>query len=49
MAPVSEKMQQLMSDPSHIDGVLARGAERARAIAAPILRDTKEIIGFIQD
>ena len=37
-----------MADPGQIDGVLAEGAERARALAEPILAETKEIVGFIR-
>jgi hypothetical protein len=31
-----------------VETVLADGSARARAIAAPILRDVKKLIGFIQ-
>ena len=33
-------------DPAQIDRVLAAGAEKARAIAEPILAETKKIVGF---
>ena len=46
LAPVSDRMRRLMSDPSEIDRFLARGAEKARAIATPILRETQSIVGF---
>ncbi len=49
LAPVSQEMRKLMADKGHIDKVLADGAERARAIAAPVLTDVKKIIGFIQE
>ena len=49
IAPVSERMRELMADPDHIDQVLVAGASRAREIAAPILHETKDIVGFIQD
>lgn len=48
LSPVGEEMARLMSDPSSIDGVLADGAARARAISEPILQSAKEITGFIQ-
>jgi tryptophanyl-tRNA synthetase len=35
-----------MADPGEIDRTLAAGAERARALAAPILAQTKRIVGF---
>jgi uncharacterized membrane protein len=41
-------MQRLMNDPGHIDAVLKDGAERARAIADPVMQDVRRIIGFIR-
>ena len=46
LSPVSAEMRRLMADPAEIDRVLAAGAERARSIAAPILVETKNIVGF---
>jgi tryptophanyl-tRNA synthetase len=40
-------MRKLMADPGHIDAILADGAERARAIAEPILSEVHEIVGLI--
>ena len=37
---------RLLDDKSEIDRVLEGGAERARAIAAPILKRTYEIVGL---
>ena len=39
-------MRGLLADPAQIDGVLAEGAEKARALAEPILAETKKIVGF---
>jgi len=47
LAPISREMARLMQDPAEIDRTLARGAERARAIAAPILRETYRIVGLV--
>jgi tryptophanyl-tRNA synthetase len=41
-------MRRLVDDPGYIDGVLADGAARARAVADPILRDVYRIVGFLQ-
>jgi tryptophanyl-tRNA synthetase len=46
LAPVTARMRGLMADPGQIDGVLAEGAERARALAEPVLAETKKIVGF---
>tara|TARA_R110002072_G_scaffold98992_19_gene217866 strand:- start:899 stop:1897 length:999 start_codon:yes stop_codon:yes gene_type:complete len=47
LAPISGEMRKLMADPGHIDAILADGAERARAVADPILREVHEIVGLI--
>ncbi len=46
LSPVSAEMRRLMADPAEIDRTLAAGAARARALAAPILAQTKRIVGF---
>jgi tryptophanyl-tRNA synthetase len=46
LAPVGAEMRRLMSDPAEIDRILAAGAERARAAAAPTLAEVKKIVGF---
>jgi tryptophanyl-tRNA synthetase len=46
LAPVSAQMRGFLADPGQIDRVLADGAERARAIADPVLAETKRIVGF---
>jgi tryptophanyl-tRNA synthetase len=48
LAPISSEMQRLLDDPAEIDRILARGSERARAIAAPILERTYEIVGLVR-
>ena len=47
LAPISGEMARLMQDQTEIDRVLARGAERAREITAPILKRTYEIVGMV--
>ena len=47
LSPISSEMARLMQDQAEIDRILARGAERARGIAAPILRRTYEIAGMV--
>ncbi len=49
LAPISEEMARLMADPAEIDRVLAEGADRARAIADPILSKTFEVMGFVRN
>ena len=46
LSPISAEMRRVLDDKSEIDRVLEGGAERARAIAAPILKRTYEIVGL---
>ncbi|MFK7875841.1 MAG: tryptophan--tRNA ligase [Paracoccaceae bacterium] len=48
LAPISGEMARLMDDPAEIDRILARGAEQARAITAPILAKTYDIMGMVR-
>jgi tryptophanyl-tRNA synthetase len=48
LGPVGAEMTRLMDDPATVDRVLAEGAERARAIAEPILREAHDIVGFLR-
>lgn len=46
IAPVSEEFARLMEDPAEIDRILARGAQKANAAAAPVLAEARELIGY---
>lgn len=48
LAPIADEMRRLLADPSHVDGILSDGADRAAAIAAPIMLDVKDITGFVR-
>ena len=48
LAPIGTEMSRLMEDQAEIDRILARGAERGREIAAPILAKTLEIVGMVR-
>ncbi|MAQ83205.1 MAG: tryptophan--tRNA ligase [Maritimibacter sp.] len=47
LAPISTEMSRLMEQPDGIDRILGHGAEQARALAAPILKKTYEIVGMV--
>jgi tryptophanyl-tRNA synthetase len=47
LGPVGQEMQRLMADPGHVDGILKDGAERADALARPILREIQDVVGFL--
>jgi len=46
--PIQARMRELLADRGQIDAVLRDGAERARALAAPILREVQDIVGFVR-
>jgi tryptophanyl-tRNA synthetase len=48
LSPITTEMVRLMKDPGEIDRILGEGANRADAIARPILRDVYEITGMIR-
>jgi tryptophanyl-tRNA synthetase len=39
-------MRRLMNDPAQIDRVFEGGAEKARAVADPVVAEVKKIVGF---
>src|SRR5205807_234225 len=45
---VGGEMRRLMADPGHIDRVLRQGAERAAAIAIPVLHEVQDITGLLR-
>jgi tryptophanyl-tRNA synthetase len=47
LSPIQDKMCRLMDDLDYVDGILADGAKRAKVIAAPILAEVRETVGFL--
>ena len=48
LSPITAEMTRLMQDPAEIDRILGAGAERADAIARPILDQVYDITGMIR-
>jgi len=46
LAPITQKMRELLQDPVEIDRVLIRGAEHANALTQKHMREIKEIVGL---
>ena len=46
LKPIADEMRRLLADPGEIDRILKSGAERARALAEPVMLETKRIVGF---
>ncbi|MER7533433.1 tryptophan--tRNA ligase [Streptomyces sp. NPDC097704] len=47
VTPFRDRTQEYLDDPETLDSVLAKGAEKARAVAAETLAQTYERIGFL--
>jgi tryptophanyl-tRNA synthetase len=45
---IGGEMRRLLADPGHIDRVLRDGADRAEAIAMPVLREVKDLTGLLR-
>jgi len=48
IGPIGSEMQRLVKDPGHVDSVLRDGAERANALARPILDEVYRVVGFLK-
>ena len=48
LSPITAEMTRLTNDTAYVDSVLKDGALRARDLAAPIIRDVHDIVGFLQ-
>jgi len=47
LSPIGDEMRRLLENPADIDAILADGAERAAAIARPILAEVRDVVGFL--
>ena len=47
LSPISSEMRILLKDTKEIDKILKIGQEKAKNIAEPILKDVKNLVGFI--
>nr|WP_070961284.1 tryptophan--tRNA ligase [Hyphomonas sp. Mor2] len=48
LSPITQKMRELLDDPTEIDAALAKGAEKANAVAEPIIEEVRRVVGFWQ-
>lgn len=46
VGPIGDEMRRLIADPAEIDRVLLKGVDKARAIAVPVVAETKKLVGF---
>ena len=48
LSPVQDEMRRLMDDAAHVDNVLHAGAEKANDLAASILKEVQDLVGFLR-
>ncbi len=48
LGPIGSEMKRLCADPQVVDEVLRAGAERAHAIADPVLKEVYDVVGFLR-
>ena len=48
LAPIAGEMKRLVGDKAEMDRILRDGADRARAIAQPVMDDVRKIVGFVR-
>jgi tryptophanyl-tRNA synthetase len=48
LGPIGSEMKRISNDTAYVDAVLADGAERARAIAKPVIDAAKDIVGLLR-
>jgi tryptophanyl-tRNA synthetase len=47
LSPIQGEMTRLLADPAAVDAALRKGADRAAAIADPIVTKAEELVGFL--
>jgi tryptophanyl-tRNA synthetase len=47
LRPVQTRVRELLTDPGHIEDVLAKGAVKAQSVAAPALARARDAMGFL--
>ncbi len=47
LAHIGDEMRRILAEPAEIDRILGKGADKAAAIADPILEKTHDIMGFV--
>jgi tryptophanyl-tRNA synthetase len=47
LTPIAGEMRRLLADPAEIDRLLKQGADKARAIAGPVMSEVKALVGFV--
>lgn len=46
LAPIAAEMRRLNADPGALDAILKDGADKARAVAQPLMAEVRDVVGF---
>uniref|UniRef100_A0A8C2CM62 tryptophan--tRNA ligase n=1 Tax=Cyprinus carpio TaxID=7962 RepID=A0A8C2CM62_CYPCA len=46
LQPIRLEIQRLRADRGHLESLLAKGAEKARSLAAPVMTEIRKLVGF---
>jgi tryptophanyl-tRNA synthetase len=49
LAPIAGEMRRISADHAYVDSILRDGGERAAAIAEPVMKDVRRILGLLRD
>ncbi|MFZ4762803.1 MAG: tryptophan--tRNA ligase [Alphaproteobacteria bacterium] len=47
LAPIRQRMNDLLTDHAHLDAIMEKGAEKARAVAGETLHGVRKLMGFL--
>ncbi len=47
LGPITSEMKRLKDDPAYMDSILDAGAIKARELSEPVLREVRQIVGFL--
>ena len=47
IAPIGDELRKLEADPAYLQSVLMAGAQKAASVADPVVKEVKEIVGFL--
>ena len=47
LSPISREMRSLLKYRNEIDKILKNGEQKAKEIAEPVLKDVKNLVGFV--
>ena len=46
LGPIAAEMRRLVADPATLDAILKDGAEKAHAVAEPIMAEVRDVVGL---